>query len=214
MIRRVYERASLARSLDAVLVATDDDRIASEVASWGGCVVMTWPDHASGTDRIAEAAAACGAEIIINVQGDEPLLDPAVIDLVAGAFIDQPELEMATIATPLTSMEDAEDPGVVKVVLDLQGYALYFSRLPIPSGAAGQKRRRLKHLGLYGYRSAFLQRFACWPPAPLELTERLEQLRALENGVRIRVLISDHDAVSVDTPDDLVRVREMIEENE
>lgn len=212
MIRRVYERASLAGSISEVMVATDDQRIADEVRSWNGNVVMTRDDHASGTDRIAEAALGTDASIIVNVQGDEPLLDPAEIDLVAGALLENPSLEMSTVATPIRSARDAEDPGVVKVVLDRAGFALYFSRLPIPSQAAAHDHPRLKHIGLYAYRSSFLQRFARMAQTPLEATERLEQLRALENGVRIRVLMTEHDAVSVDTPDDLGRVRLLLEE--
>ena len=212
MIEHVYRRSELARSLAEVWVATDYQRIHDAVVSFGGRVVMTCADHPSGTDRIAEAAAGLDADIVVNVQGDEPLLDPAEIDAVVAPFSGDPELVMTTAAVPIVDPRDVLDPGVVKVVLDRRGYALYFSRLPIPMYRAGEAGKHLKHLGLYAYRKGFLLRYASLEPTPLERAERLEQLRALENGYRILVAITEHDAVSVDTPEDLERVRELFGE--
>jgi 3-deoxy-manno-octulosonate cytidylyltransferase (CMP-KDO synthetase) len=215
MIRHVYERASQAETLAGVLVATDDERILAAVRAFGGEAVLTSPDHRSGTDRVAEAADGLAADVVVNIQGDEPLIDPAAIDSLVAPFESEPALSMTTLATPILHAEDVEDPGVVKVVLDHQGYALYFSRFPIPyardrTTAAPQ---RLKHLGLYAYRADFLQAFSRLEPTPLEQAEALEQLRALENGERIFVVLTEHDAISVDTPADLERVRALMEQH-
>jgi len=224
MIERVYERARAARVVERVLVATDDERIASAVVRFGGEAVMTSPAHATGTDRLAEAAAAIEADIIVNVQGDEPLLDPAGIDAAAEALVDDPSLEIATLAVPLRTTEEMLLPSVVKVVTDAGGNALYFSRSPIPYvrlGAAADLRAAAeaavarglarKHLGLYAYRRAALLRFASLPPSPLETAEGLEQLRALHHGMRIRVVPVDGEGgVAVDTPEDLERVRALL----
>jgi 3-deoxy-manno-octulosonate cytidylyltransferase (CMP-KDO synthetase) len=210
MIEHVYTRASQARSLSGVWVATDDERIAEAVRSFGGRVVMTRPDHPSGTDRIAEAAASLEADVVVNVQGDEPLLDPAVIDAVVAPFTANPDVEMSTLAVPIHEPRDVQDPSVVKVVVGANGHALYFSRLPIPYYRTGRPGEYLKHIGLYGYRKDFLLRYASLPPTPLERAECLEQLRALEWGHRIYVVRTDHDAVSVDTPEDLERVRALV----
>ncbi|MFN3650821.1 MAG: 3-deoxy-manno-octulosonate cytidylyltransferase [Armatimonadota bacterium] len=207
MIEHVYRRASEAKSLQELWVATDDERIFAAVEAFGGNVVMTRPDHPTGTDRIAEAASGLDAEVIVNIQGDEPLLDPGEIDAVVEPFTTEPDVVMSTAATPIKDPRDVQDPGVVKVVLDRRGFALYFSRLPIPYYRAASDGRWLKHLGLYAYRRDFLFTYAALPPTPLEAAERLEQLRALEHGHRIRVVLTDHDAVSVDTPQDLERVR-------
>jgi len=209
MIEWVYERARQARSLERVIIATDDARIAARVAAFGGEAVMTCPAHRSGTDRLAEVAAGLQAEVIVNIQGDEPLIDPALIDAVVAPFAEE-AVEMTTVATPLRSREETADPSVVKVVVDRRGYALYFSRLPIPSSRDGGPVERLKHIGMYAYRRSFLLAYARMAPTPLELAESLEQLRALENGVRIRVIRTEHDAIGVDTPEDLERVRALV----
>lgn len=213
MIQHVYERASRAATLASVLVATDDERILAAVHAFGGEAVLTSSDHRSGTDRVAAAAAPLAADVVVNIQGDEPLIDPAVIDALVAPFESEAKLSMTTLAVPIRSAEEIEDPGVVKVVIDRRGYALYFSRCPIPyyrSTLAAAP--RLKHIGLYAYRDDFLQAFARLEPAPLEQAEALEQLRALENGERILVVLTEHDAVSVDTPADLVRVRTIMEQ--
>jgi 3-deoxy-manno-octulosonate cytidylyltransferase (CMP-KDO synthetase) len=207
MIEHVYRRAEQARSLAEVWIATDDHRIFNAARGFGGRVVMTSPDHPSGTDRIAEAASHLEADVVVNVQGDEPLLDPSEIDAVVEPFATIPDLVMSTAAVPIRDPRDVQDPGVVKVVLDREGFALYFSRLPIPLYRGGEAGPHLKHLGLYAYRKSFLLEYATLEPTPLEQAERLEQLRVLEHGHRILVVITDHDAVSVDTPEDLERVR-------
>lgn len=205
MVVRVWERASQARGIDRVLVATDSPRIAEVVRAAGGEAVMTSSDCASGTDRCAEAVRGlAGVEVVINVQGDEPLLEPSVVEALARAFEDA-SVCMATLARPLLA-EERENPNVVKVVRDLRGDALYFSRAPIPFARA-EGAEPLAHVGLYGYRRDFLEIFAALPPTPLERTERLEQLRALEHGHRIRVLRTDYRSIGVDTPEDLERVR-------
>jgi 3-deoxy-manno-octulosonate cytidylyltransferase (CMP-KDO synthetase) len=231
MIRHVYERALQAASLAGVRVATDDERILAAVRQFGGDAVLTSPDHRSGTDRVAEAAEPLAADVVVNIQGDEPLIDPHAIDSLVAPFASETELSMTTLAVPIREPEEIEDPSVVKVVVDRFGYALYFSRFPIPyhrgqatgscsadlpiGAPAGQRpgaiASRLKHLGLYAYRADFLQAFSRMEPTPLERAESLEQLRALENGERIFVVLTEHDAVSVDTPEDLERVRKMME---
>ena len=207
MIEHVYRRAQGARSLDEVWVATDDARIYDTVAGFGGRVKMTRPDHPSGTDRIAEAVGELQADVVVNVQGDEPVLDAHLIDQVVEPFRSDPDLVMSTAAVPIEDPRDVEDPSAVKVVVDRRGYALYFSRLPMPYYRSGPAGPRLKHLGLYAYRKEFLQTYAALPRTPLEQAEGLEQLRVLEHGYRIFVAITDHDAVGVDTPEDLERVR-------
>jgi 3-deoxy-manno-octulosonate cytidylyltransferase (CMP-KDO synthetase) len=209
MIEHVYRRALEAKSLSAVYVATDDARIQEAVLQFGGNAVMTREDHRSGTDRIAEAVAEMDVDVVVNVQGDEPLLDPAEIDAVVAPFGERPDLMMSTAATPIADPRDVMDPSVVKVVLDVRGDALYFSRLPIPFYRSGD-RGHLKHIGLYAYRKAFLPIYAGLAPTPLEQSEQLEQLRVLENGYRIHVVLTDKDAISVDTPEDLERVRALM----
>jgi 3-deoxy-manno-octulosonate cytidylyltransferase (CMP-KDO synthetase) len=207
MIEHVYRRASEAKSVESVWVATDDERIAEAVRAFGGRVVMTRADHPSGTDRIAEAASGLECDVVVNVQGDEPMLDPAVIDAVVRPLAERPELVMSTVAVPIGEARDVADPAAVKVVLDASGHALYFSRLPIPFYRSGADGLHLKHLGLYAYRKEFLLRYASLSPTPLERAEQLEQLRVLEHGYRIHVSVTDHDAIGVDTPEDLERVR-------
>jgi 3-deoxy-manno-octulosonate cytidylyltransferase (CMP-KDO synthetase) len=224
MVERVYQRASAARCVDRVLVATDDERIASVVRDFGGEAVLTSPEHATGTDRLAEAVASIEAAIVVNVQGDEPMLDPAGIDAAADALIREPALEMATLSLPLTSVEEMLAPSVVKVVTDASGDALYFSRSPIPhvrvdagAGARAAAAAALasglarKHVGLYAYRREALVRLASLPRSPLEQAEGLEQLRALYHGMRIRVVpLAGEGGVAVDTQEDLERVRALL----
>jgi len=224
MIERVHERARAAKRVDRVIVATEDERIAAVVRGFGGEAVLTSPRHATGTDRLAEAARGIDAEIVINVQGDEPLLDPSGIDAVAEALVADPAVEMATLSLPLRGADEMLQASVVKVVTDARGDALYFSRSPIPhvrQGAASDPRAAAeaavarglarKHVGLYGYRREALLRFAALAPSPLEEAEGLEQLRALAHGMKIRVVPREGDAgVAVDTPEDLERVRAIV----
>jgi len=210
MIELVYRQAAQAKSLDAVYVATDDARIFEAVRAFGGNVVMTRDDHRSGTDRIAEAVGELDVDVVVNIQGDEPLLDPAEIDAVVAPFVERGDLVMTTAAVAITDPRDVADPSVVKVVLDLRGDALYFSRLPLPFYRSAEDGPHLKHIGLYAYRKAFLLTYAGLAPTPLEQIEHLEQLRVLENGYRIHVVLTEKDAISVDTPEDLERVRGLV----
>jgi 3-deoxy-manno-octulosonate cytidylyltransferase (CMP-KDO synthetase) len=210
MIQRVWERAAKARSLDALLVATDDRRIFAAVQAFGGEAVMTPASCASGTDRIALAARGRGASIAVNIQGDEPLLDPACIDQAVGLLKQDKQASMATLCHPLAPAERG-NPNAVKVVLDQAGRALYFSRSPIPFRRDPQAAvREGKHIGLYAYRSTFLQTFARLAPTPLEKAEGLEQLRALENGYKIAVGWTGRPTQAVDSPSDALRVRKLI----
>lgn len=214
MVQRVYERAMKA-DLSEVIVATDDERIMNAVKSFGGKAVMTSPSHASGTDRVAEAATYIQADIIVNLQGDEPLIDPSLIKAAVKPMLDDPGLSMSTLKTPITHEEEYLDPNAVKVVTDEQGFALYFSRSPIPfcrKGFSALAVPAYKHIGLYVFRRDFLFEFTKKKPTPLELSESLEQLRALENGHRIKVVEVKYNPVSVDTPEDLERVRAIIKE--
>jgi 3-deoxy-manno-octulosonate cytidylyltransferase (CMP-KDO synthetase) len=207
LVQHVWERCREASALQEVIVATDDERIAATVRDFGGRAEMTSMDHPSGTDRLAEVAARLpDATHFINVQGDEPTVPAELINHLAHLLTTEPELEMATAATRLTEADDFANPNVVKVVLAANGDALYFSRSPIPftgflHSIAGVP--IYGHHGIYGYARDFLRKFVAWPPSMLEQTERLEQLRALENGVRIRVLITDHAALGVDSPEDV-----------
>jgi 3-deoxy-manno-octulosonate cytidylyltransferase (CMP-KDO synthetase) len=211
LVQHVYERACRAHRAGQVLVATDDSRIVAAVESFGGRVVLTRRDHASGTDRVAEVAERLDADTVINLQGDEPLVDPAALDLLADLLEHDGGAEMATLAVPITSREQWHNPNCVKVVCDAAGTALYFSRSPIPYVRDGgpdftaEPPRFLQHLGLYAYRRDFLLRLARLPPHPLEQLEKLEQLRVLAGGQRIRVGLVRHAAVGVDTPEDYER---------
>jgi 3-deoxy-manno-octulosonate cytidylyltransferase (CMP-KDO synthetase) len=202
LVQHVWERCQQCKTIDAVVIATDDERIVTAAASFGAKAVMTAMNHPSGTDRIAEAANAFpGHDIIINVQGDEPLISPALIDELATTLRQDSNISMVTAAAPLRDTDLIKDPNVVKVVLDVRGDALFFSRSPLPyvrDASVSTKHRR--HLGIYGFRRCFLSEFVSWPPSMLELTECLEQLRALENGVRIRVVLTDETSPGVDTP--------------
>jgi 3-deoxy-manno-octulosonate cytidylyltransferase (CMP-KDO synthetase) len=224
MIEHVYERVRRSPAISRVLVATDDERVAQAVRGFGGEVLMTRSDHATGTDRLAEAAHQIEADIVVNVQGDEPMLDPAGIAPAVQALLDERSLEMSTLSLPLTDVGEMFSPTVVKVVTDARGNALYFSRSPIPhvrqahpddvrqaaADAVGRGLAR-KHVGLYAYRRSALTHFGALPPAPLEEAEGLEQLRALHHGFRIRVVaVEGGDTVAVDTPADLERVRKLL----
>jgi len=206
MIQRVYEQAVLAKCSARVIVATDHSLVYDAVEGFGGEVLMTSPDHSTGTDRLAEVAEKIlDADLIINVQGDEPMIQPEVIDQLAEAFNHNSDLQMATL---MTEMDKSEyyTPSAVKVITDLQGYALYFSRSLIPFPRAELGLPVYKHIGIYAYRRDFLLKYAKMTPTPLEKTESLEQLRALEHGYRIKVLKTDFKSVGVDTMEDLEKV--------
>ena len=210
MVCRVYERAVQASRVAETLVATDDERVYEAVQAEGGKVMMTAKDHPTGTDRLAEVAAAFpDMELIINVQGDEPLIEPKLIDALAAVFDDDAELQMATVMTAMQDKAEQQNPNNVKVVTDQQGYALYFSRslLPYPRNAAGTP--VYKHIGIYAYKRDFLLKYAKMQPTPLEQAESLEQLRALENGYKIKVVQTDYRFVGVDTAEDLKLVNEI-----
>ena len=210
LVQHVYENACRTRA-DAVIVATDDARIAAAVASFGGRFMMTRDDHPSGTDRVAEVARRLDADIVVNLQGDEPQLDPAILDVLPDLLAGDSEADMATLAVPMTALEQWRDPNCVKVVCDRQGRALYFSRSPIPFVRDGvpdflkQPSRFLQHLGLYAYRREFLLHLATLPPEPLEELEKLEQLRVLALGHKIAVGVVEHAGRGVDTPADYER---------
>jgi 3-deoxy-manno-octulosonate cytidylyltransferase (CMP-KDO synthetase) len=216
MIQHVYQRAAQAVTLDRLVVATDDRRIQKAVAQFGGEALMTSPEHFSGTDRVAEAARQLMLKddaIVVNIQGDEPLLKAEMIDSLVGNLQENINVPMATLAYPQTAKDDFTDPGVTKVVLDAQGRALYFSRSPIPAVRDGSPvPTYYKHLGFYGYRNGFLQKFTRLSPGVLEKLEQLEQLRALEHGFSISVVMSPFDSTSVDTPEDLALVRRVMEQ--
>lgn len=217
MIQHVYERTTKAKCINAVLVATDDERIADAVRSFGGHAVMTPATLKSGSDRIAYVAASLpDAGIIVNVQGDEPLIEPAMIDEAVLPLLNKPELQVGTLVRKVETIAELSNPNVVKVVCDREGYALYFSRSAAPYGRDIPEQDWLirhmyyKHIGLYVFRRDFLLKFAQMPQTPLERTEKLEQLRILENGYKIKATVTTHDSISVDTPADLERVRTMV----
>ncbi len=213
MIQHVYERASRCRRLDQVIVATDDGRILEAVRSFGGKCILTRSDHESGTDRLAEAAQLLDLALddcIVNIQGDEPLVQSAIIDTLVEALLSHPRPDMATLAFASSAKGEFEDANVVKVVTDRDGRALYFSRSPIPFPREQKETFFLKHLGFYAYSRGFLSEFASLPPSELEVIEKLEQLRALENGYSIRVALSPFDSESVDTAEDLEKVTALL----
>jgi 3-deoxy-manno-octulosonate cytidylyltransferase (CMP-KDO synthetase) len=214
MIQRVYERAKLATLASRVIVATDDERIIKAVESFGGAARMTRPDHRTGTERVAEVAAHEKGDVFVNVQGDEPLLDPLAIDTSVNALLEEPAAAIATVATPIKTPADIMDPNVVKIVLDFDNNGIYFSRAPIPwvrDTASKTQVRHLKHLGLYVFQRDALLEYPTLPQGELERIEQLEQLRWLENGWKIRVAEVEHDAVSVDVPDDVARVEKLLQ---
>lgn len=222
MVVRVLQNMQEARALDDVFVATDDERIADAVRAAGGRAVMTAPELPSGSDRVWAALEGIEADIVVNVQGDEPMLDPRSIDAALEPMLSDPALEIATLSLPLTRVEEMLAPAVVKVVTDARGRALYFSRSPIPFVRDGESREGAaraavtkglarKHVGLYAFRRAALERFVALPPSQLEQAESLEQLRALENGMSIHVVpIEGTAGIAVDTPQDLERVRTLL----
>lgn len=237
LIQHVWERARRAARLDRVVVATDDERIRAAVVSFGGEAVLTSPEHRSGTDRVAEAVRALegrgvAIRIVVNIQGDEPLLDPAALDGLVRALEDDPALEYATLAERFSRVEDLLDPNTCKVVTDATGHALYFSRSPIPflrstagdaahsagiedlGRALGRSSRPLegylRHVGIYAFRRDALEAFSALPPGRLEKMEGLEQLRILEMGHRMRVVVSEDESLDVDTPEDLEMVRAIL----
>ncbi|MGA2211947.1 MAG: 3-deoxy-manno-octulosonate cytidylyltransferase [Bryobacteraceae bacterium] len=211
MLQHVYERASQARYLSKLIVATDDERIYKAARSFGAAVVMTRADHLSGTDRVAEAASGDPANVIVNIQGDEPLIDPSAIDAATLALLDDPDVSMTTLKKAIEDPREVQDPNVVKVVTNLAGDAIYFSRCPIPFMRDDSAGVHYKHLGLYVYRRDFLLAYSGLPVGPLERSERLEQLRALENGHRVRVVETEYESLGVDTPEDLERVSALFE---
>ncbi len=224
MIQHVWERVRSAGKVSRVLVATEDERVRRAVEGFGGEAVMTRPDHRSGTERVAEVAALAlsgaegpaggsAAEILVNVQGDEPLIEPAAVDAAIEVLLNDPAALVATLAVPIAIPADIMDPNVVKVVLDFDGNALYFSRAPIPwvrGDGVPAHSRHLKHLGMYVFRRSALLEFATFPQGELEKVEQLEQLRWLENGYRIRVAETTYDSVSVDVAEDVPRVEKLL----
>lgn len=211
MLQHVWERAAQARYLTHVVIATDDERIAAEARRFGAIVRMTRPDHPSGTDRAAEVASAGEADVVVNIQGDEPLIDPAAIDAAVLALLADPEIPMATLKKLIEMPGEIADPNVVKVVTDRADNAIYFSRSMIPYLRDDARTAHYKHIGLYVYRRDFLLAYPDLPVGPLEQAERLEQLRALENGYKIRVVETDYESLGVDTPADLERVARLFE---
>lgn len=211
MLQHVWERAWLSRYLSDVVVATDDDRIASAVRNFGGRARMTSPAHLSGTDRLAEVASAENAAIYVNIQGDEPLIDPEAIDAAILSVEGDDSVVMGTLKKRIYDPTDIVNTNVVKVVTNLLGDAIFFSRCPIPYERDGRSAEPLyfKHVGLYVYRRDFLLLYPDLTVGPLEQAERLEQLRALENGYRIRVVATDYESLGVDTPEDLARVNQL-----
>jgi 3-deoxy-manno-octulosonate cytidylyltransferase (CMP-KDO synthetase) len=208
MIEHVYRRAAAARTVSRVIVATDDQRIADTVAGFGGEAVLTSASHQSGTDRLAEVAASLACDVIVNVQGDEPVLAPETIDAAVEPFLSDAGLEMTTLRRRITDPVEREDPNVTKVVVDREGFALYFSRAPIPFTRPGQPPAAAwAHIGLYVYRRDTLLRLAALPQTTMERAEALEQLRAVEHGIRIKVVKTAYASIGVDTPEDLARVR-------
>jgi 3-deoxy-manno-octulosonate cytidylyltransferase (CMP-KDO synthetase) len=204
MLQHVWERAMQARYLTDLVVATDDDRIRQAAEDFGAKVIVTRADHASGTDRVAEAASASTATVIVNIQGDEPMIDPFAIDAAVLGMLHDENIPMGTLKKRIERPHEIHNPGVVKVVTDHQGNALYFSRAPIPYHREGNAEDPVyfKHVGLYVYRRDFLLAYPDLPVGPLEHAERLEQLRALENGFRIRVVETEYESLGVDTPED------------
>src|ERR1700694_1352525 len=219
MIQRVWQRTRQAKRITRVIIATDDERILKAAAAFGAEAVMTRSEHRSGTERVAEVAvhiAVGGEEVFVNVQGDEPLVEPEAIDTLVEAIESEEGVSVATLMVPIAKPADIMDPNIVKVVLDFDGNALYFSRAPIPwvrDRDAPVHARHLKHLGLYSFRRAALLDFPTLPLGDLERIEQLEQLRWMENSYKIRVAETTHDSVSVDVPEDVARVEKLLKES-
>jgi 3-deoxy-manno-octulosonate cytidylyltransferase (CMP-KDO synthetase) len=223
MIQWVYERTKKSQLVNRVVVATDDERIRKAVAGFGGEAIMTSAGHPTGTDRIAEVAREIQCDIVVNVQGDEPLIHPDMIDEAVAPLANDASIPMGTVCRKIDNRDEAFDPNVVKIVFDGKGFALYFSRSPIPwdrDGWAGRKSfsdlvlsgPMYKHIGLYVYRREFLLHYAKMPQTPLEAAEKLEQLRALETGHRIKAVVTEHDSFGVDIPEDLSKILNRIKE--
>lgn len=218
LVIHTYERTCQASLVSETIIATDDERVRDAAESYGATVEMTRPDHSTGTDRIAEVAERCGADIVVNVQADEPLIDPATIDATIRPLLDSADVPMATARHLISDLRDLSDPNVVKVVCDLKGRALYFSRGAIPHSrdadlAHAPPRDHWQHVGVYVYRKDFLLKYARMSATPLEKLEKLEQLRVLENGYPITVVDTDYRSIGVDTPSDLERVRKILEQD-
>jgi 3-deoxy-manno-octulosonate cytidylyltransferase (CMP-KDO synthetase) len=215
MVQHVYERAKRARTVHRVIVATDDQRIMDAVKAFGGEARMTRPDHRTGTERIAEVAIHARGDVFVNVQGDEPLIDPAAIDAAVAALLEEPQAQIATVATAIRQTGEIMDPNVVKTVLDFDSNGLYFSRAPIPWVRDTKQDisvKYWKHLGLYVFQREALLEYPTLPQGELERIEQLEQLRWLENGWKIRVAEVEQDAVSVDVPEDVEKVEKLLRE--
>ncbi|MBI5183919.1 MAG: 3-deoxy-manno-octulosonate cytidylyltransferase [Nitrospinae bacterium] len=215
MIQHIFERVTKASVIDKVIIATDDSRIFETVRGFGGDVKMTSSTHRSGTDRISEVAKGLDSDIIINVQGDEPMIEPEMIDQVGSLLLNDRDVKMGTLCTRIANKEELRDPNVVKVVMDKSGYALYFSRFPIPFNRDNIPYIALpvpcyRHIGLFAYKREFLLKISQLPETPLEKVERLEQLRVLEHGYRIKVAETDSTTIGVDTEEDLEKVRSMM----
>ncbi len=212
VLQRVYEKAA-GSAADVVMVATDDERIASAARGFGARVAMTSPDHPSGTDRIWEAVSGLDCDVVINVQGDEPFIPPEMIDRLISAMVSDPSVEMATVAVRETRANVESNPNLVKVVADNAGYAMYFSRSMLPYlREGGEETEVLRHWGVYAYRKGTLARIVSMPEGRLEKCEKLEQLRAMENGIRIKVLTTDFESIGIDTPEDLARAEKHMTE--
>jgi len=209
MLQHVYERASMARYLTSTIIATDDQRVFDAARAFGAPVRMTSSEHLSGTDRVAEVASADTASIIVNIQGDEPLIDPSAIDAAILPVAQEDDVLMSTLKKRIEEPREITDPNVVKVVVNHVGDAIFFSRSPIPCDRDGMAISYFKHIGLYVYRRDFLLNYSQLPVGPLEQAERLEQLRALENGYSIRVVETEYESFGVDTPEDLERVSQL-----
>lgn len=218
LLQYPYEAARASKLVSEVLIATDSEEVLKAAESFGARAVMTSPEHPSGTDRVAEVAGPRDADIVINLQADEPLIRTEMIDSVIKLLLDDTEAEMGTLAKEMSSTEDIFNPNVVKVVVDHKGYALYFSRAPIPFYRdlyqyrgylrfEAKQARALKHIGIYGYRKETLLRLTSLPQSPLEMAEKLEQLRALYHGIKLKVALTEHDTIGVDTPEDLEHLR-------
>ena len=212
LLGHVIERVGCCKRLDVVLVATDDERIQREARANGAEVVMTSGQHKTGTDRVAEAITSFPAiQHIVNIQGDEPLVSPSLIDLMADTLRKQKGVDMITAANPISDLTQLDDPNIVKVVLNRSNDALYFSRSALPyNRSQGDLFSPFRHVGLYGYQRGFLEKFVSWPEGDLERVEQLEQLRALENGSRIRVVVTEHDSIGLDTPEQVPEIEALL----
>lgn len=219
LLYHVYKRSCRANKINRLMIATDDERIYAAANAFGAEVVMTAKDHMSGTDRVWEAVKDKPADIIVNIQGDEPLIDAAAIDRTVDLLLEDPDADMATLKAPIRQGSDFSNPNVVKVVTEENGYALYFSRAPIPYSRQAKRNppegleHAFVHIGIYAFRRNFLKKFVAWPPSELEKVEQLEQLRALEHGAKIKVGLARDHVFGVDTPEDLERIRKLVAGN-